>query len=70
MDIYNETKLRTRKIDYKKTGTPFRWIKIKFWEWFIYQSEIFMSKNQGYHPFKYKYNYLLNTWDEGIGNYF
>lgn len=36
MDIYNETKLRTRKIDYKKTGTPIRWLKIRFWEWFIY----------------------------------
>ncbi|CAD8186135.1 unnamed protein product [Paramecium pentaurelia] len=70
MDIYNETKLRTRQIDYKKTGTPLRWIKMKFWEWFIYQSEILMSKNQGYHPNKYKYNNLLNTWDDGIGNYF
>jgi hypothetical protein len=29
-----------------------------------------MSKNQGYHPRKYKYNYLFNTWDEGIGSYF
>jgi len=29
-----------------------------------------MSKNQGYHDNKYKYNYFFSGWDDGIGNYF
>jgi hypothetical protein len=49
---------------------PWRYTKIKFWELFLYLSEIMMSKNKGSHLDKYRYKRIAQDWDESLGNDF
>lgn len=49
---------------------PWRLVKMKFWELFIYMSEVIMSKNKYAHVDKYRYKRISTEWDDNIGNDF
>jgi hypothetical protein len=43
---------------------------MKFWELFIYLSEVMMSKNKYVHVDKYRYKRISVEWDDNVGNDF
>lgn len=47
-----------------------RFVKIKFWETFLYLSETIMSKNKYMAIEKYDYKKILNTWEDSTNCYF
>ena len=67
--MLQEVKNRSKIIS-KEHGTvgPIRWFKIKFWELFLYLSEVLMSKNKYVALEKYHYKKLFNSWDDSIGS--
>lgn len=67
--VVNEVKQKSKGIQNTFYG-PFRWLKIQFWQWFLYQTEILMSKNKHADYKKYRYQRIYNNWDDSTSSDF
>jgi hypothetical protein len=70
--LIQEVLERSKELDVRRGGIvgPIRYSKIKFWELFLYLSEMLMSKNKTINWDKYHYKKVYNDWDDSTGSDF